>query len=55
MRELSSGPEAHLFRTPGSSSRSAFTLFAAQLAHSPERSEGEQRVKGRGGLLPRSS
>jgi hypothetical protein len=43
-RQLSGGPEAHLSRTPGSPSRSAFTLFAAQLPRSPERSEGEQGI-----------
>ena len=45
MRQLSGGPEAHLSRTPGSPSRSAVTLFAAQLPRSTERSEGEEVIE----------
>jgi hypothetical protein len=41
-RQLSGAPEGHLSRTPGSPSRSAVTLFAAQLPRSPDRSEGER-------------
>ena len=47
MREFSGGPEAHLSRTPGSPSRSAVTLFTAQLPRSPEQSRGENDLNQR--------
>jgi len=45
MRELSSRPEAHLFRTSGSLlAERILTLFAAQVAHSPRAERGETRL-----------
>ncbi len=53
-RQLNGGPEAHLSRTPGSPSRSAVTLFAAQLPRSPERSGGWNDFNNPPGQLPRT-
>ena len=49
MRELSSAPEGHLFRTPGSpaAERRGNQEFAAQLAHSPSAQRRENQLLAR--------